>query len=136
MRNVSGTTDALIGSMKLVVVTLTVAVAVAVSSLAACHGGEKVGTTQPTSAEIADPKAADQSNAPDDLELVRAIRQRLVSDRVISMRAKNAVVVVQDGVVTLRGDASDSVDHDLVIAKVISVPGVVRVDDRLVFPKE
>ncbi len=118
--------------MKLVVITL----ALALASLAACRDADKVGTTQTTGAEIADPKAANQSNAPDDLELVRAVRQRLVSDRVISMRAKNAVVVVQDGVVTLRGDASDRVDHDLVIAKVISVPGVVRVDDRLVYPKE
>lgn len=105
---------------------------------AACRSTDGASTTSVTSTsiEIADPKAHDQSNTPEDLQLVRSVRQRLVADPVISMRAKNAIVVVQDGVVTLRGSVADSVDHDLVIAKVISIPGVVRVDDRLTFAKE
>lgn len=99
--------------------------------LAACRDDKQAGTTSTTSVEIADPKATNQANTPEDLDLVASIRRRLVADTALSMRAKNAVVVVQDGVVTLRGNVADRVEHDLVVAKVASVPGVVRVDDRL-----
>jgi osmotically-inducible protein OsmY len=103
---------------------------------AACRNNDAVGTTSTTGAEIADPKAEHQSNTSEDLDLVRDVRQRLVSDGAISMGGKNAIVVVQGGVVTLRGEVVDRVEHDLVIAKVASVPGVVRVDDRLTVAKE
>jgi osmotically-inducible protein OsmY len=47
------------------------------------------------------------------------------------MRAKNVVVVVRDGVVTLRGDVANRPEHHLVVARVVSMPGVVRIDDRI-----
>jgi osmotically-inducible protein OsmY len=117
-------------------VTLALAAAGASAALAACGRDDRAGTpttTSVTSVEIADPKATDQSNSKDDLALVQSVRQRLVGDGMLSFRAKNAVVVVQDGVVTLRGEVADRVDHDLVIAKVASIPQVVRIDDRLTF---
>lgn len=116
--------------MKLALAAVTLALA-----CSACNRAEQTSTTSTTSAgiEIADPRPTDQSNTKDDLGLVQSIRQRLVSDQGLSLRAKNAVVVVQDGVVTLRGEVADRVEHDLVVAKVASVPQVVRIDDRLTF---
>jgi|GEM_PF-2797317 len=98
-----------------------------------CNRTEQVGSTSTTGAEIDDPRAHDQGNTREDLAVVREVRQRLVADGALGIGAKNAVVIVQDGVVTLRGTVADEVEHDLVIQKVVSVPGVVRVDDRLTF---
>jgi osmotically-inducible protein OsmY len=102
----------------------------------ACSRDEASGTTSTTSVEIAEPRAIHQGNGKDDVAVVQSIRQRLVADGALSMRAKNAVVIVQEGVVTLRGEVVDRAEHDLVIAKVTSVPRVVRVDDRLQIIKE
>ena len=123
------------GVMRSHVVTL--ALAVGVLQVTACTRTEDpVGTTSTTSVEIADPKADDQINRKDDLVLVQEVRQRLVSDPTLSFRAKNMIVVVQDGVVTLRGPVVDEVEHDLVIAKVASIPGLQRVDDRLEYERK
>lgn len=115
---------------------LTVVLALSLLHVAACkRGEEQAGTTTTTGVEIADPKAHDQINQKDDLVLVQEIRQRLVTDPTLSMRAKNIVVVVQDGVATLRGPVVDDVEHDLVIAKIASIPGLVRLDDRLEYER-
>ena len=116
---------------------VTLALAVGVLQVTACTRTEDpVGTTSTTSVEIADPKADDQINRKDDLVLVQEVRQRLVSDPTLSFRAKNMIVVVQGGVVTLRGPVVDEVEHDLVIAKVASIPGLQRVDDRLEYERK
>lgn len=99
----------------------------------ACKQAEPTGTSTTTSVEIADPLPTDQSNSKDDLALLQCVRQRLVAGPGLSVRARNAVVVVKDGVVTLRGEVADRVEHDLVVANVASIPLVVRVDDRLTF---
>lgn len=115
---------------------LTAALALSLLHLAACkRGDDPAGTTSTTGVEIADPKAHDQKNHKDDLVLVQEVRQRLVADDSLSLRAKNIVVVVQDGVATLRGPVVDQVEHDLVIAKIASIPGLVRVDDRLEYER-
>lgn len=126
------------GVMKSHVATLALATTmVSLLQLAACKRSEDpVGTTSTTGVEIADPKADDQANRKDDLVLVQEVRQRLVADPTLSMRAKNIVVVVQDGVVTLRGPVVDEVEHDLVIAKIASIPGMQRVDDRLEYERK
>lgn len=99
---------------------------------AACRGDDATGTATTTShVLVAEPTAADQGNDPDDLALVGRIRRDLVLDRALSARAKNVVVVVRDGVATLRGEVPTRADHERVVARVVSVPGVVRVDDRL-----
>jgi len=116
---------------------VAVALAATLLQVVACKRSEDpVGTTSTTGVEIADPKADDQANRKDDLVLVQEVRQRLVADPTLSMRAKNIVVVVQDGVVTLRGPVVDQVEHDLVIAKIASIPGMQRVDDRLEYERK
>lgn len=113
--------------------TATITLVTLALAATACKREERTSTTSTTGVEIADPRATDQHNDKEDLALVQSVRQRLVGDGALSFRAKNAVVVVQDGVVTLRGTVADRVEHDLVIAKVTSIPGVVRIDDRLTF---
>jgi osmotically-inducible protein OsmY len=99
--------------------------------LVACRD-ELTGTASTTShVLIPDPTATDQSNARGDLALAGAIRRSLVADERLGLRAKNVVVVVRDGVVTLRGDVGTLQEHHLLVARVVSVPGVVRVDDRI-----
>ena len=113
-------------------------VMLALSAIAAagCRD-EATGETSTTShVLVAEPTPLDQGNDPRDLERVGAVRRHLVSDAALSLRAKNAIVVVRDGVVTLRGDVLTRSDHDALVARVVSVPGVVRIDDRIHVMKE
>lgn len=105
------------------------------ASLVACRD-EMTGTASTTShVLIPDPTAIDQSNAANDLALAGEVRRSLVGDARLGLRAKNVVVVVRDGVITLRGDVNSVEEHHDVVARVASVPGVVRIDDRIE-PKE
>ena len=105
------------------------------AGLVACRD-EATGTASTTShVLIPDPTATDQSNAASDLALAGQIRRTLVADERLGMRAKNVVIVVRDGVVTLRGDVADVQQHELIVARAVSVPGVTRIDDRIT-PKE
>jgi osmotically-inducible protein OsmY len=108
--------------------------ALLLASSSACRDDDTVASsTVATRASIARPTAADQSNRPEDLALVGRVRRRLVADPSLSFRAKNAVVVVREGVVTLRGDLISRVEHELVLDDVLRVPGVTRIDDRLTY---
>jgi len=105
----------------------------AIAALAALVGcrDDRASTTSTTShVVLADPTAGDQSNDPRDLALAGEVRRTMVMDTRLSMRAKSAVVVVRDGVVIVRGDVANQADHDQLVARVVSVPGVVRIDDR------
>lgn len=114
---------------------MLVLTAASLTALVACRD-ETTGTASTTShVLIPDPTATDQSNAASDLALAGEIRRALVSDERLGMRAKNVVLVVRDGVVTLRGEVANVHEHDLVVARAVSVPGVVRIDDRIT-PKE
>lgn len=113
--------------MKLVVAML----ALTFASLGAACRDDRASTAQTTShVMIPDPTATDQSNDPNDLALAGEVRRKLVASDRLSMRAKSVVIVVRDGVVTMRGDVASASDHDELVARVVSVPGVVRIDDR------
>lgn len=104
----------------------------ALTALVACRDDDRAGTTSTTShVMIPEPTAADQSNEANDLALAGEIRRTLVTDEQIGLRGKNVVVVVRNGVVTLRGEVPTAAQHDRVVARVASVPGVVRLDDRI-----
>src|SRR5262245_6638436 len=101
-------------------------VALCMLLLAGCKSSE-------TSTTVLEPEPTplDQGTSERDRALVGEVRRRLVTDHDLSFAAKNIVVVVRDGVVTLRGQVRDEADHVAVIRKVVSVPDVVRLDDRL-----
>jgi osmotically-inducible protein OsmY len=108
------------------------AAALALAPISACRDDDvTTSSTFATGAAIAPPTAGDQSNRPEDLAIVGRVRRRLVADPSLSFGAKNAVVIVRDGVVTLRGDVASRVEHELVLASVLRAPGVVRIDDHL-----
>lgn len=104
---------------------------IAAATLALCAIAACDDEARARRALVADPTAFDQSDDARDLSLVAAVRRDLVADPLLSLSGKNVVVVVRDGVATLRGDVADRAEHERVVARVVSVPGVVRVDDRL-----
>jgi hypothetical protein len=73
----------------------------------------------------------DQLENKADLALVEKVREALMKDDSLSMNAKNVKVVVQQGVVTLRGPVASQAEKSSVEAKAKSVTGVVRVDNQL-----
>jgi osmotically-inducible protein OsmY len=99
-------------------------------AIAACRG-DRPGEATTRSAEIDEPTAFQQSNAPADLAIARDVRTRLTADPKLGAPAKTAVVIVRGGVVTLRAEGVEAADRDRVLQHVSQVPGVVRVDDRL-----
>ena len=103
----------------------TLALALAAAAASGCRGGggERVVGQEPT--------ALDQSNDAADLALVGQVRRKLIVDDRLSLRAKSVILVVRGGVVTLRGDVAGAADHDALIARVASVPGIVSIDDRV-----
>src|SRR5688572_11741578 len=92
-------------------------VALSMLLLAGCR------STEPASTTVLEPEPTplDQGMSDRDRQLVGEVRRRLVTDRDLSFAAKNIIVVVRDGVVTLRGHVRDEADHVAVIRKVVSV---------------
>jgi hypothetical protein len=73
----------------------------------------------------------DQSNAEQDLELTRTIRDQITSNDSLSIDARNVKVMSENGVVTLRGPV-DSADEKAAIVEIATrTAGVTRVDDQL-----
>lgn len=77
--------------------------------------------------------AMDQSNDPQDLEITRRIRASVVVDPALSVSARNCTIITRGGVVTLRGNVTES-ERDRIAVHVQSVPGVLHVDDLLAVP--
>ena len=75
--------------------------------------------------------AQTQSNATGDVELLAAVRKRLVEDDGLSTYAHNVKIVATNGKVTLRGPVRSSQERDMVVAHARSVDGVTSVDNRL-----
>ncbi len=87
---------------------------------------ERVSTTTIT--------AADQSENPADVVAVAAARRALLADGSLGIRGKNALVIVQRGVATVRGRVDDEAQRRHVLADVAKTPGIGAVVDRLEVP--
>jgi hypothetical protein len=82
--------------------------------------------------EQAGPRSAtDQGNSEQDLSITQQIRQAVVADSRLSLRAKNIVIITRDGIVTLEGRLNDADEREVIGSLVRLVSGVRRVDDRL-----
>ncbi len=77
------------------------------------------------------PTADTQSNAPDDLEVTRRIREALVKNDSLSTSAHNVKIVTQDGRVTLRGPVVSEKERSAVVATAEKIAGVKHVDNQL-----
>ena len=73
----------------------------------------------------------DQSESAADRTITQQIRQAVVSDRALSMDAKNIKIVTINGVVTLRGPVANAQEKDLVEKKASDVPGISKVINQL-----
>lgn len=75
--------------------------------------------------------AGDQSEADADRRITQQIRQAVVADPQLSIKAKNCTIVTIGGIVTLRGSVDTPAERLSVGSKVDGVFGVRRVDNNL-----
>ncbi len=77
------------------------------------------------------PTPMDQGENQVDLKLAQAVRQALIADDSLSFNAKNVKVIVQAGVVTLRGVVDSQDEKTRIATKAQALAGVNRVEDLL-----
>lgn len=58
--------------------------------------------------------AADQGRTAQDTELTRSIREHIVADQSLSMRAKNITIISNSGLVTLKGTVATNKEQSRV----------------------
>jgi osmotically-inducible protein OsmY len=118
-----------------------------VSAFAACSGAmaqQSAPTDQPVTGQDADNTRTNrrdrndqntlpmkQSNASSDVDLVGNVRQAIVGDDSLSVKAHNVKVIANGGVVTLRGPVDSAQEKARVQQLASGVRGVNRVDNRL-----
>ena len=73
----------------------------------------------------------DQSNSSSAVDLVARIRQAIVDDSNLSVKARNVKVVANNGMVTLRGPVANAQEKARVEQDAASVRGVTHVDNQL-----
>jgi hyperosmotically inducible protein len=77
----------------------------------------------------------DQAENEADRGITKEIRAALVKKEELSVNAKNVKVVTNDGNVTLRGPVKDETEKSTIVAAVLEVPGVKKVDNQLEIAK-
>ena len=73
----------------------------------------------------------DQSNKPEDIKLVAAIRKMVVDDKSLSATAKNCKIITAGGLVTLRGPVNTAEEKTTVEAHAMMAAGKDKVDSQL-----
>lgn len=72
-----------------------------------------------------------QSNSDSDINILAAVRSAIVDDNNLSTAAHNVKILVEKGVVTLRGPVKNSTEKSRVEELTRKVAGVVTIDNRL-----
>jgi hyperosmotically inducible periplasmic protein len=72
-----------------------------------------------------------QSNDPNDIGIVQKIRASVVQDKALSFDAKNSKIIVNGGMVTLRGPVESEQEKNAVAEKAIQVVGKAKVKNEL-----
>jgi hyperosmotically inducible protein len=75
--------------------------------------------------------AEKQSNSKDDLALTQKIRQAVMKVGSLSMNAKNAKIIAQDGKITLKGPVDSQREKDTIAASAGEIAGKDRVNNQL-----
>src|ERR1700686_2473552 len=75
--------------------------------------------------------AEKQSNSKDDLALTQKIRQAVMKDGSLSMNAKNAKIIAQDGKKTCKGPVDSQQEKDSIGTKAGEIAGKDKVDNQL-----
>ncbi|HVL00780.1 MAG TPA: BON domain-containing protein [Dongiaceae bacterium] len=77
------------------------------------------------------PTEQDQKNPDGDRNLLAAVRQTIVDDDSLSITAHNVKIIVQNGVVTLRGPVNTAAEKAKVESLAQAVAGVSSIDNQL-----
>ena len=77
------------------------------------------------------PTADQQKNNPSDVELARQVRKELINDKSLSTNAHNVKVIVQGGMVTLKGPVNSADEKLAVETKANQVAGAERVNSEI-----
>jgi osmotically-inducible protein OsmY len=77
------------------------------------------------------PTADQPKNNQSDVELARQVRKSLVNDKSLSTNAHNVKVIVQGGMVTLKGPVNSAEEKQAVEAKASEVAGTDKVSSEL-----
>ena len=64
-----------------------------------------------------------QSEKAGDRELTQKVRQAVMSEKDLSMAAKNVKIITVDGVVTLRGPVNTSQERETIVARALAIAG-------------
>lgn len=75
--------------------------------------------------------ADDQSQSSDDVKTSAEIRRAVTADKSLSINAHNVKIIVQDGVVTLRGPVDSEDEKTAVEAEAVRVAGDAKVVNEL-----
>lgn len=75
--------------------------------------------------------SGDQSESEADRGITQRIRQAIIADDSLSSQAKNAKIITDDGVVTLRGPVESNQEKTQLASMASRVQGVSRVDNQL-----
>lgn len=59
--------------------------------------------------------AGDQSNKPEDLQMVKMIRKELMKDDALSVKAKNVKIIVANNGVTLKGPVKTAAEREAIL---------------------
>jgi hyperosmotically inducible protein len=112
---------------------LTLCGALLTPSLQAAPAQEADNTKKNLPTEHRDANRADQqSNAAQDVELTKKIRQSLTQDKSLSTYAHNVKIITRDGVVHLKGPVRSQEEKDAVGAKAGAIAGNEHVKNDLV----
>jgi hyperosmotically inducible protein len=113
--------------------TAQVAAASASSSAASGQATPSADNTKMNRRDKGDPAQTPQtqSNAKADRELLAAVRRTIVKDKSLSVSAHNIKILVEGGVVTLRGPVKSDEEKSKVEALAKSVTGVSSVDNKV-----
>lgn len=85
----------------------------------------------PASTMPAHPNATDTSNDKSDIDLQARVRKAIVDDTTLSTAAKNAVIVVKNAAVTLRGTVPTADEKTRITTLATNVAGVTNVDNQI-----
>ena len=66
-----------------------------------------------------------------DAYITDKLHESLAADRAISEQARRIGVTTNNGIVTLKGQVPNQSDRDIIHAKAVAIPEVIRVEDKI-----
>jgi hyperosmotically inducible periplasmic protein len=77
------------------------------------------------------PTATDQFENKSDVNITQQIRRNILRENFLSEKAKNVVIITQNGIVTLRGPVGSAQEKTAIESSAKKVPGVKGIHDFL-----